>query len=251
MSHTASSPARANSYRREEKSSARLQCRRRDADDPMRHEENCMSPADGGAPETLPAPLVDPRTLTALRRDMLRFARLQLRDAGLAEDAVQEAIAGALENAHRYAGQAAFKTWVFGILRNKIVDLLRQGARLVSLSAMAGDEDEDASADALDALFNASGHWHAHARPKAWGDPEAALSNRQFWLVFEACLDHLPANVARIFMMREMLGLETKEICAELGITPNNCHVTLHRARAGLRACLEGHWFTPGEHPSC
>lgn len=209
-----------------------------------------MSLADGSAPETLPATLADPRMLAALRRDMLRFARLQLRDAGLAEDAVQEAIAGALENAHRYAGQAAFKTWVFGILRNKIVDLLRQGTRLVSLSAMA-DEDEDASADALDALFNASGHWNAQTRPKAWGDPEDALSNKQFWLVFEACLDHLPANVARIFMMREMLGLETTEICAELGITPNNCHVTLHRARVGLRACLEGHWFTPGERPSC
>ena len=170
-----------------------------------------MSPADGSDPETL----ADQTMRAALRRDMLRFARLQLRDAGLAEDAVQEAIAGAPENAHRYAWQAAFKTWLFGI------------------------------------LFNASGHWSAQTKPMAWGDPEDALSNKQFWLVFEACLDHLPANVARIFMMREMLGLETTEICAELGITPNNCHVTLHRARAGLRACLEGHWFTPGEHPSC
>lgn len=210
-----------------------------------------MSLADDSAPGTLPATLVDPQMLTALRRDMLRFARLQLRDAGLAEDAVQEAIAGALENAHRYAGQAAFKTWVFGILRNKIVDMLRQGSRLVSLSSMVGDEDEDASADALDALFNASGHWNAQTKPKAWGDPEDALSNKQFWTVFEACLDHLPANVARIFMMREMLGLETTEICTELGITTNNCHVILHRARAGLRGCLEGHWFTPGERPSC
>src|SRR5690606_37879821 len=90
MSHTAGSPARADSYRREEKFSSRLQCGRRDADGPMRHEENCMSRADGSAPETL----AEQSMRAALRRDMLRFARLQLRDAGLAEDAVQEAIAG-------------------------------------------------------------------------------------------------------------------------------------------------------------
>ena len=64
---------------------------------------------------------------------------------------------------------------------------------------------------------------------------------------------HLPLRNQKLIldMMREMLGLETTEICAELGITPNNCHVTLHRARTGLRACLEGHWFTPGARPSC
>ena len=42
---------------------------------------------------------------------------------------------------------------------------------------------------------------------------------------------------------RELLELETAEICAELGITPNNCFVILHRARLGLRVCLENRWF--------
>lgn len=197
------------------------------------------------------SPLGSSAQITALRRDMLRFAQLQLRDRGLAEDAVQEAIAAALANAERFAGQAAFKTWVFGILRNKIVDLLRQGTRTVPLSSLMGDEDEEADDTALDALFKASGHWNPQTRPKTWRDPDDALSNKQFWAVFEACLDHLPAKVARVFMMREMLDFETAEICAQLGITTSNCHVILHRARLGLRACLEGHWFAPGEHPTC
>jgi RNA polymerase sigma-70 factor (ECF subfamily) len=44
-------------------------------------------------------------------------------------------------------------------------------------------------------------------------------------------------------MMREILGLETGEICEETGMTTSNCWVVLHRARLGLRTCLETRWF--------
>ena len=64
-----------------------------------------------------------------LRRDMLAFARLQISDPHLAEDAVQEALAGALKNAAAFARKASLKTWVFAILRNKIADLLRSKYR--------------------------------------------------------------------------------------------------------------------------
>ncbi|MBI4987112.1 MAG: RNA polymerase subunit sigma, partial [Rhodocyclales bacterium] len=55
--------------------------------------------------------------LDALRRDMLRFAGLQLRDDALAEDVVQEAMLAALSGAQDFAGRSALKTWVFAILR--------------------------------------------------------------------------------------------------------------------------------------
>ena len=80
-------------------------------------------------------------------------------------------------------------------------------------------------------------------RPARWADPEASFEQQQFWQVFEACLDHLPAKTARVFMMREILGLETDEICKEAGISTSNCWVVLHRARLALRACLEQRWF--------
>ena len=49
-----------------------------------------------------------------------------------------------------------------------------------------------------------------------------------------------------IFMMREVLGIETDEICKELAITATNCWVLLYRARMSLRACLEERWFAIG-----
>lgn len=179
--------------------------------------------------------------LNALRPDLLRFARLQLRDTGAAEDAVQEAMLAALTGSHRFESRSSYKTWLIAILRNKIIDTIRAQRREVSASSLADDEAGD---DLLyESLFDQRGHWQPEAIPGRWADPEASFEQQQFWKVFEACLDHLPEKTARVFMMREILGLETGEICKETGISSSNCWVVLHRARSGLRICLETKWF--------
>jgi RNA polymerase sigma-70 factor (TIGR02943 family) len=179
--------------------------------------------------------------LTALRPDLLRFARLQLRDAGAAEDAVQETLLAALTGSHRFESRSSYKTWLISILRNKIIDTIRSQSREVSASSLAADEAGD---DLLnDTLFERDGHWTDAAKPGRWADPETSFEQQQFWKVFEACLDRLPAKTARVFMMREFLGFETDEICKEAGISASNCWVVLHRARLGLRTCLETNWF--------
>lgn len=195
-------------------------------------------------PEAL---LIDDAWITELRHDMLKFARLQLRDAAQAEDAVQEALLGALAGERSFAGRAALKTWVFSILRHKIVDLLRVQWRTTNVSAFS--DDEQGLDETFDALFKANAHWQPATRPRGWGDPEESLRESRFWDVFEICLNHLPENTARVFMMREFLDFETAEICRELGLSTSNCNVILHRARHGLRRCLENSWFAPGERP--
>lgn len=186
-------------------------------------------------------PASDDRYLVDMRRDMVRFASLQLRDDSLAEDVVQEAMLAALDGRQGFAGRSALKTWVFSILRNKIVDAIRQRARTINVSAL-GPEEETLDRN-FESLFRANAHWTPQARPSDWGDPEQALHQEQFWAVFEACLKHLPDNTARVFMMREFLEFDTDEVCRELGIGTSNCHVILHRARNGLRRCLESTWF--------
>ncbi len=168
---------------------------------------------------------------------LLRFARLQLRSDAAAEDAVQSALLAAVEGARGFAGEASVKTWVFSILRNKIVDELRRRAREPEL--VRAQDDEGCNLE--DELFVADGHWADP--PSPWANPESALEQTQFWTVFEACLDGLPARPGRVFMMREFLGLTTEEVCKELKITTSNCWVLLHRARLGLRECLSLNWF--------
>ena len=57
------------------------------------------------------------------------------------------------------------------------------------------------------------------------------------------CLAHLPERLAKAFMLREMEGLSTEELCKSLEITATNSWVMLYRARAYLRRCLEINWF--------
>ncbi|MDH4096295.1 MAG: sigma-70 family RNA polymerase sigma factor [Betaproteobacteria bacterium] len=176
------------------------------------------------------------KQLEALRPYLVRYAALQLRDAAAAEDAVQEALLAALAGEAGFAGRANLRTWVTGILKHKIVDVIRRQAREPALP-----EEAEEGLEEFDGLFTRNGHWAE--RPTGWADPDGALEQAQFFRALELCLERLPARTARVFMMREHLGQETAEICKELGITPTHCWVMLYRARMTLRECLQQTWF--------
>ncbi|PMR79131.1 RNA polymerase subunit sigma [Halomonas urumqiensis] len=177
--------------------------------------------------------------LAAVRPRLLSFARMQLRDNAMAEDAVQEALMAAIEKDDSFAGRSGYETWVFGILKYKILDGLRAQKRQGRWQPLEAEPDDDT----LDRLFQQSGHWHRHERPVSWGQPDAILESDHFWQVFDACMIALPDNVARVFSLRELMGLSTEDICREVGIKENNCWVILHRARLRLRTCLEKGWL--------
>lgn len=181
------------------------------------------------------APL--PQQLEALRPALLRFAFLQLRNESMAEDAVQDTLIAVLEKPDSFAGQSSLRTYVIGILKHKIIDLLRASMRFRQIEADDGQSDDEL----IEALFVANGHT-AH-KPRSWGNPDATLEQKDFFRVMEICLEKLPAKTARVFMMREWLELESEEICKELAISSSNLWVMLYRARLRLRECLDLHWF--------
>ena len=187
-----------------------------------------------------PGAIADPSEIEGHRTYLLRYASLQLRDAGAAEDAVQDTLIAGLEGLDRFAGKSSVKTWLTGILKHKIIDHLRRQAREQPL--ISGDADSDrGEAAAVDALFLEDGHWRQP--PSNWGDPDKALENKAFMAVFAQCAKNLPAKTARAFMMREVMEFSTDDICKELEVSTTNCWVILHRARLSLRECLETKWF--------
>jgi RNA polymerase sigma-70 factor, ECF subfamily len=171
------------------------------------------------------------------RAYLLRVAVLQLRDGDLAEDVVQDTLVAALQGEAGFSGRSSLKTWLTGILKHKIVDAIRKKSREPAMSSL----DEECQIDDFDALFDETGHWENP--PADWGDPEIQLARQQFFDVVEFCLEKLPPNTARVFMMREVMELDSDEICKELSITSTNLWVILYRARMALRQCLEQHWF--------
>lgn len=180
------------------------------------------------------------RQLEAIRPALLRFALLQLRNESQAEDVVQDALIAVLEKPERFAGQSSLRTYVTGIMKHKIVDLLRSGNRERQFER-GHDGDDRSDDDIIDALFKEDGHtWEM---PRNWGDPDATLEQKDFFRVMEICLEKLPAKTARLFLMREWLELDTEEICKELGCSTSNAWVMLYRARLRLRECLDLNWF--------
>ncbi|MDW7747278.1 sigma-70 family RNA polymerase sigma factor [Halomonas sp.] len=177
--------------------------------------------------------------LTTVRPRLVSFALMHLRDRSQAEDAVQEAMMSAIEKNESFAGRSGYETWVFGILKYKILDAMRVQKRHGRWQPLE-DEDDD---DAIDRQFQQNGRWQESARPSSWGEPEAAFETEHFWQVFDACMIALPENAARVFSLRELMGLSTDDICRELDIKENNCWVILHRARLRLRACIEKGWL--------
>lgn len=180
---------------------------------------------------------LDLAELDSHRPALYKFAMLQLRDETRAEDAVQETLVAAIQGAANFAGGSSVRTWLIGILKHKIIDYFRRAAREEPLAVA----DEDSSFDEFDVLFKEDGHFVDP--PVAWANPEDALGQREFFEVMERCMEALPKNTARVFMLREVMGTDTDEICAELSITANNCWVLLYRARMALRECLQQRWF--------
>ncbi len=117
------------------------------------------------------------------------------------------------------------------------MDLIRRQSRERPVADLEPETDDGE----FDGLFDRRGHWQEAVA--AWEQPEGSLGQKQFFAALEACLRALPQRTARVFMMREHLGLETAEICKELGVTPTHCWVMLHRARMALRLCLQTNWF--------
>ena len=65
----------------------------------------------------------------------------------------------------------------------------------------------------------------------------------EFWQAMEAALDRLPTRVAQVFIMREMDGVPSGEVCQRLNLSEANLWVMLHRARMALREDLEVNFF--------
>ena len=182
------------------------------------------------------------RSIDAHRPYLLRYARMLARDPALAEDAVQDTMIAAHTQFKNFDGRSHLRTWLTTILKRKVIDLARKRDREAPKDAVSLDDESLEAAGE----FNFQGRWNSP--PAEWGNPDEALESRQFWQVFEGCCLTMPERQARVFVMREVFGMSTEEICKELGISVSNLHVLIFRARLSLQASLTKDWFG-SDHP--
>ena len=154
---------------------------------------------------------------------------------------VQETFLAALKAMKNFQGRSTTRTWLIAILKHKIVDHIRKQVR-EQTSDKVESMFNTAANDPVDSSFNDKGDWRI--RPSKWAiDPVKLYEQKEFMDILYGCLGELPERQAEAFMMREIDGLSTEEICKVLNISATNCWVMLYRARMWLRRCLENSWL--------
>ncbi len=156
---------------------------------------------------------------------ILRAARGAGLDSHQAEEVTQETFTTFIETAHRFEGRSMVRTWLFGILYHKIQEARRGFAR---------DRKMDDIDEVFESRFAEDGSW---SRPPRAADVD--LQNKELRRDISGCLDAAPKRQRMAFMLREVDGLDTKEICKILDVSAPNLGVMLFRIRNRLRECLE------------
>jgi len=168
---------------------------------------------------------------------LFRYTLVRVKDPVAAEEIVQTTLLAALQAQNSFAGKSSEKSWLFGILKHKIMDHFR------SLKSQRSHElTPDDDTDPYENAYNENGHWVSP--PRSWEvNPEKAAENSQLMEALNLCLEGLSDKFRNIFVMKEIEGMSSEDICKEMDIQPTNLWVILHRARNQLKKCLEAnHW---------
>jgi len=173
---------------------------------------------------------------------LYHFTLSRIKDPSIAEDLVQETFLAALKARKNFQGRSTARTWLVAILKHKIVDHIRKQVREHTSDRVESILNTTAN-DPADSSFTDEGDWRF--RPSKWAnDPMKLYEQKEFMDILYHCLSELPERQAEAFMMREIDGLSTEEICKLLNISATNSWVMLYRARMWLRRCLENSWLS-------
>lgn len=170
---------------------------------------------------------------------MLRVAQMYVSSRATAEEVVQEAWLAVLKGIDRFEGRSSLKTWLFRIVANTAKTRGVRESRSAPFSSF-GDE-ATVSADRFLGLGERfPGHWAVP--PASWaGLPDERLLATETMSLIRREIDRLPPAQRAVLTLRDLEGLSSDEVCNALDLTEANARVLLHRARAKVRAALEGY----------
>ena len=130
------------------------------------------------------------------------------------------------EKIDSFEGRSQIRTYLGGILINKIRESRRLNERTIS------EEDPDVI---MSNAFTPEGWWKQEPE-----DPQALFGHKEVGSLIDKCLQGLSPDQKDAFMMKEHEDKETSEICNILGISTTNLGVLLFRAKEKLRKCMTG-----------
>jgi RNA polymerase sigma-70 factor (ECF subfamily) len=174
--------------------------------------------------------------ISAYGDQLYSYTVARVSDSAQAEDIVQDTFLSAWKARDGFKGEASEKSWLFTILKNKIIDYYRKKSR---------DLSEPISTHApTDSFFDSEDHWTKEDKPLEWGvTADEQVDKKEFYKILLGCKKKLQELQQAVFSMKYLEDLDAAEICKALGITASNYWVLIHRAKLQLRACLEKNWI--------
>ena len=146
---------------------------------------------------------------------LVNFAKRKLQDPALAEDLVHDVFEAVMSGRASFAGRSALRSWLTAILKNKIVDLIRQRT-----STDAWDDEAETGPCASIAC--------SQPRPDEVAQQREAVRH-----VLRGIAD-LPKSLRDAIQLRVLFDQSAAEVCKALSITENNLFQRLFRARQTL-----------------
>lgn len=174
--------------------------------------------------------------------DMLRYALFRIRDQNVCEDLVQDTFLAALKGKDGFKGNSSEKTWLWSILKNKIIDAIRKQSK----ENLTYDFFEK---DIIDDFFGSdqasNGHWKSEQVPKESSNSALEkLLQKEYIQTLRFCIAKLKEPQRLILQEKYFNETSSDEICKDIGLSKSNYWVIMHRINLQLRKCLETNWFT-------
>ncbi len=161
---------------------------------------------------------------------MLRIARSFVPNSAIAEEVVQDTWMAVVRGIRNFEGRSSIRSWLVGILVNR--------ARSTGMREHRSEPMETHHSTVDGSRFDEGGHWISPPQHFAQ-DVEDRVSAIELSQRIRMSLEGLPARQRQVVTLRDIEGLDSKEVCDLLDISEGNQRILLHRGRSRLREDLE------------
>jgi RNA polymerase sigma-70 factor (ECF subfamily) len=161
------------------------------------------------------------------QRRAFAVALALVRDENDARELVQEAFLRVYKSLASFQGGSSFFTWLYRIITNLSIDLMRKpGRQTTDLEEARLDHDDGADVDVpLLGRFSSA-------------DPVDAVRRREIAARLLTALDALPSYHRAVVVMREIDGLSYEEMAQAMGVSKGTIMSRLFHARQKLQRAL-------------
>jgi RNA polymerase sigma-70 factor, ECF subfamily len=162
---------------------------------------------------------------------LIGFFMRNTRDIQLSEDLAQETLLKVYNQSWDYLPLGRFKSWMFRIARNLMIDDMRRRSHDALVQAVRRTSSEE-----TDAVARLAGELTP---------PQDRLEQREFVELIDELLSEIPEDQRETFILHHYSGLSLPEVAEIMEVPPATCKSRLRLAREKLAEKLHSRGIRP------